>query len=234
MVVYRQPFTGDYPITQPYGMIVPGVTYKDKPHTGIDYGCPEGTPVLASADGVVQYCGNDPAGYGKHVIILHNDNKATLYAHLSDRNVVLRQKVKQGDVIGHSGNTGCSTGPHLHFEARKVWNDWRSHQDPVTFLPLMNFADVPVNAEGGIRNAELKDAEAFQPGDDLVVTAPLGCKAFRDGFHDFTVYPCGSRFRFTGDTQERNGYTYMEVVPMQRPVWIAVNDHDTQILDKSG
>ena len=141
MVSYRQPFRGEYPITQAYGVVIPGVTYKDRPHTGIDYGCPKGTPILASADGVVQYSDFDKSGYGHLVTIIHNDNKATRYAHLSERHVVLKQKVKQGDVIGLSGSTGNSTGPHLHFEARKIWCDWRSHQDPVTFLPLRTADD---------------------------------------------------------------------------------------------
>lgn len=230
MVVYRQPFAGDYQITQPYGMIVPGVTYKDRPHTGIDYGCPEGTPVLASADGVVQYCGNDPAGYGKHVIILHNDNKATLYAHLNDRNVVLKQKVKQGDVIGHSGNTGCSTGPHLHFEARRVWNDWRSHQDPVTFLPLHSSIEEPIETEPiPMPKPALQGADALGP--DVEVVAPAGAWAWnRDFSKRMTAYPCGTKLHYTGKTTERNGYTYCECYPEPVKYWVAVNDGDTQIL----
>ena len=140
-MAYRQPFKGDYPITQGYGVIIPGVTYKDRPHTGIDYGCPKGTPILASGDGVVQYSDFDNSGFGHLVTIVHNDGKATLYAHLSERHVVKMQKVKQGDVIGLSGSTGNSTGPHLHFEARSKWCDWRTHQNPVTFLPMMTVDD---------------------------------------------------------------------------------------------
>lgn len=141
MVTYRQPFKGQYPITQEYGVVIPGVTYKNRPHSGIDYGCPEGTPILASGDGVVQYAAYDGSGYGNWIVIVHPDGKATLYAHLSQRLVIPGAQVKQGDVIGMSGNTGNSTGPHLHFEARKSWGDWRSHQNPVTFLPMMTVDD---------------------------------------------------------------------------------------------
>ena len=155
MITYRQPFKGQYPITQAYGVVIPGVTYKDRPHTGIDYGCPDGTPILASGDGIVQFSDFDQSGYGKVVIIQHNDGKATLYAHLSSRNVVLKQKVKQGDIIGYSGSTGNSTGPHLHFEARKTWCDWRSHQNPVTFLPLMSVDD-------SIQTSQQSDGTAYQ------------------------------------------------------------------------
>lgn len=136
MITYRQPFKGEYPITQGYGE-------KDTSsfHTGIDYACPIGTQILASADGVVMFAGLDQTGYGKTVIIQHNDGKSTLYAHLVGIGVYLRQKVQQGEVIGLSGNTGNSTGPHLHFEARRQWNNYKTHENPVTFLPLMTFAD---------------------------------------------------------------------------------------------
>ena len=147
MITYRQPFKGQYPITQEYGVVIPGVTYKDRPHTGIDYGCPKGTPILASGDGFVKFSDYDNSGYGHLITIQHPDNKVTMYAHLSQRNVSAGQQVKQGDVIGLSGSTGNSTGPHLHFEARKIWCDWRSHQNPMTFLPLMTVDDSIVQSE---------------------------------------------------------------------------------------
>ena len=94
MVTYRQPFKEEYPVSQAYGVIIPGVTYKNRPHSGIDYACPKGTPILASGDGIVMYSDFDNSGFGHLVTIQHNDGKATLYAHLSERRVVLRQKVK--------------------------------------------------------------------------------------------------------------------------------------------
>ena len=152
---YRQPFVGDYPITQRYGEVIPGVTKNGKPHTGIDYACPVNTPVLASADGIVLKAGWDSTGYGNCVIILHAKDRATLYAHLKECAVYDNQKVHQGDVIGWSGNTGNSTGPHLHFEARKRWNDYKSHFDPMD-LPLMSVDDT-VNEECGTKNEELTE-----------------------------------------------------------------------------
>ena len=147
-MTYRQPFHGDYPITQRYGEVIPGVTYKGQPHTGIDYGCPEGTPILASADGTVMYSAYDPTGYGETIIILHELRKSTLYAHLSKRIALVNRIVRQGDIIGYSGSTGNATGPHLHFEAREKWCDFRTDRDPVAYLPLMNFAeDKPENPE---------------------------------------------------------------------------------------
>lgn len=145
MLTYRQPFKGEYPITQRYGETIT----DPKGHTGIDYGCPEGTPILASADGIVMKAGWDSTGYGNMVNILHAKDRATLYAHLKEVNVYDNQKVKQGDVVGWSGNTGNSTGPHLHFEARTRWNDYNSHFDPM-LLPLMSVDDsiLPENAGG--------------------------------------------------------------------------------------
>ena len=149
MLTYRQPFKGEYPITQKYGETIT----DPKGHTGIDYACPEGTPILASADGIVMKAGWDSTGYGNMVLILHAKDRATLYAHLKEVNVYDNQKVHQGDVVGWSGNTGNSTGPHLHFEARTRWNDYNSHFDPME-LPLMSVddtvADVPKELTEGI------------------------------------------------------------------------------------
>ena len=229
MITYRQPFKGEYPITQDYGVIIPGVTYKNRPHSGIDYGCPSSTEILAAADGVVKLSTYDSDGYGKYVIIQHSDGNATLYAHLCGRNVTENQKVKQGDVIGWSGNTGNSTGPHLHFEARRKWGDWDSHFDPRD-LPLMSFDDT-----SHTERIDLKGADAFQQGDLVKVQNELGVKGFySDAFDSYTTYLRGQAFYYAGDKTVRksNGLTYMRVVPASFSVWVAVNDGETQILDK--
>lgn len=145
MCSYRQPFRGEYPINQVFGEIVPGVTLNNKPHTGIDYLTPMGTEILASAEGQVMFAAWDRTGYGFCVIIQHTANRATLYAHLDQISVVQGQRVQQGDVIGKSGNSGYTTGPHLHFEARTQWNDIKSAFDPVQ-LPMMTIDDNAINA----------------------------------------------------------------------------------------
>ena len=255
MTNYRQPFKGTYPITQAYGELIPGVTVNNAPHTGIDYGCPEGTPILASADGTVMAAGWDLTGYGFRVIIRHEDGRATLYAHLDSISVNFRDQVRQGQEIGLSGQSGNVTGPHLHFEARRVWNDFRTHFDPVT-LPLMSFADFaagnPENPEESSQklahtsqnnsacrmlHPALKEADAFAQGDLLRVQCPDGVKAFHDtgfSYSRMSSYLQGTPFYFTGDTAVRkdNGLTYMRVVPALFSVWIAVHDGDTQLLDK--
>lgn len=153
MIEYRQPFEGEWPISQQYGEIIEGVTVG-KAHTGIDYACPNGTPILASADGIVMAASLDGSGYGLRVIIQHEARKSTLYAHLSALNCSAHDEVKQGDVIGYSGWTGNvvpkgEAGAHLHFEARRIWWDASSHQDPVTYLPLMSFAQGAGSGEQG-------------------------------------------------------------------------------------
>ena len=86
-------------------------------HAGLDLGVPVGTPVRAVEDGGVRAMEYDPRGYGHAVAVLHADGSTTMYAHLSK--VLLGEgQVRAGDVLGRSGNTGHSTGPHLHFEVR--------------------------------------------------------------------------------------------------------------------
>lgn len=87
-------------------------------HTGIDIGVPEGTLVRATADGVVEYAGDQRSGYGMVVFINHPGGFVTVYGHNSRFLVVPGQIVRAGDVIALSGNTGYSTGPHVHYEVR--------------------------------------------------------------------------------------------------------------------
>lgn len=86
-------------------------------HTGVDYGAPAGTPIQVVADGVVSFAGWQ-TGYGNVVIVQHGGKQSTLYAHMSRMLVSNGAKVRQGQIIGHVGSTGWSTGPHLHFETR--------------------------------------------------------------------------------------------------------------------
>lgn len=96
--------------------------YKSGTHPGMDFAASVGTPIKASLSGVVIGSGNmDTAGggrcraYGKWIMLKHGNGLSTLYAHLSLIGVVTGQTVTTGDIIGYSGNTGATTGPHLHF-----------------------------------------------------------------------------------------------------------------------
>jgi murein DD-endopeptidase MepM/ murein hydrolase activator NlpD len=84
-------------------------------HTGIDISAPFGSPVEATADGIVLIAEPD-AGYGREILIDHGNGFCTMYGHLSQIKVVVGQEVKRGQIIGAIGMTGKSTGPHLHYE----------------------------------------------------------------------------------------------------------------------
>ena len=93
-------------------------------HKGWDYAIGTGTPVFAAADGKVSYANwenasNHNQGFGKYVSIHHGEDYKTYYGHLNSLSVSVGTNVRKGDLIGYSGNTGSSTGPHLHFEVRK-------------------------------------------------------------------------------------------------------------------
>lgn len=107
---------GNRLVTQPYGKTkFAERAYKTKFHNGIDFQASIGTPVFAAASGKVKTVGNNGRlQYGKFVLIEHENNLTTLYAHLSRYVVQNGAKVNEGDLIGYSGNTGYSTGPHLH------------------------------------------------------------------------------------------------------------------------
>lgn len=105
-------------VTSSYGNRNHPVMKKVLAHGGLDLRAKTGTQVMSSKGGVVTYAG-EARGYGKVIIIKHNNGYETRYAHLSRIQVKTGQKVNQNQVIGLSGATGRVTGPHLHFEIRK-------------------------------------------------------------------------------------------------------------------
>lgn len=104
-------------VTSHFGNRISPFSGIQKFHEGIDIAAQTGTPVLASADGVVIKAGFG-TGYGNMVEISHGYGIRTLYAHNSRLNVKVGQHVKRGDVIAYVGDSGSSTGPHLHYEVR--------------------------------------------------------------------------------------------------------------------
>ena len=92
-------------------------TYKM--HTGIDFTAPTGTPIYATGNGRVVPAPDGASGYGNHVVIDHGFGYKTLYAHMYKSKVKMGQRIKRGQLIGYVGNTGLSSGPHLHYEVMK-------------------------------------------------------------------------------------------------------------------
>jgi hypothetical protein len=108
-------------------------------HNGIDYGIPNGTPIIAAASGTVALVGFENGGYGNYVKLSHTDGSKTYftyYAHLASAAVAAGQKFKAGTVIGYSNNTGASTGPHLHFGLKIDGQNppYKGYVDPMPYF----------------------------------------------------------------------------------------------------
>lgn len=125
---------------------------RRRPHLGVDFGAPVGTPVLASASGTVIFAGRD-GGYGRMVRIRHSGGMVTSYAHLSRISVKAGQAVAQMDVVGRVGSSGLSTGPHL---------DYRVQDSRGRFLNPMNLVSLP--SDEPIAKQYAKDFEKIRDG----------------------------------------------------------------------
>lgn len=119
-------------ITSNYGFRIHPTRHRRLFHQGVDFAAPQGSPVVAVADGVVTFSGRR-SGYGNLVEIRHADGLSTRYGHNSANLVEEGQQVRQGQRIGSVGATGTATGPHVHFE---VLRDGE-HQDPMRFAGQM-------------------------------------------------------------------------------------------------
>ncbi len=111
----------------------------DRPHRGVDYAAPTGTPIKSSGDGKIIHAGTK-GGYGKTVIVQHGQSYTTLYAHMSRIKTGIKSgtRVQQGQTIGYVGSTGYATGPHLHYEFRING----THRNPLT-VPLPHASPLP-------------------------------------------------------------------------------------------
>jgi len=101
-----------------YGMRIDPHYKVPKMHQGMDFTAPTGTPIYATGNGKVIRADSKSSGYGKHIRIDHGYGYVTLYAHMDEYKVKSGQRVERGDIIGLVGNTGKSSGPHLHYEVR--------------------------------------------------------------------------------------------------------------------
>ena len=110
-------FPTDGWITSYYGQRMSPTQNKIKMHEGLDIGAPYGTPIVSPADGIITFSG-EKAGFGKFVQIDHGYGIETLYAHNQSLYTKAGQRIKRGHLLAAVGNTGHSTGPHLHYEVR--------------------------------------------------------------------------------------------------------------------
>ena len=201
-----KPFNGNYPVTQRFGD-----TFTDpKCHKGIDYALPAGTPVLAAADGIVERAGVDNTGYGNMVLIRHLWNDGTVYGHLRNWSVQVGQKVKAGEIIGYSGNSGNSTGAHLHFEYRTKYDNYKTAIDPT---PYFTEQELPAsNASAGWYEV------VCDSGANIRMTPGGALKSW---------LPKGVRVHLTGNSSVANNLTWFEIVG---GYWVARADSEGTVL----
>jgi murein DD-endopeptidase MepM/ murein hydrolase activator NlpD len=137
--------TRSYPLIWP--ITGPITSYMGYSHPlGIDIGLDYDSvaPILAAADGTVSFAGGDPCcSYGNYVVVDHGDGLSTLYAHLDEIKVNEGAQVRQGDLLGYGGNTGHSTGKHLHFEVRTSYG----RLDPLEVLPENAAPEAPASLD---------------------------------------------------------------------------------------
>lgn len=122
---------GSYPLPNNNGM-----------HYGVDLPMPQGTPVRAITGGTVQYAGWDQMGGGNTITVQEPDGQhSQFYMHLSGFNVAAGQTIQTGQIIGYSGNTGASTGPHLHFQRMNGYPSNETAENPLPFLQSLGYGN---------------------------------------------------------------------------------------------
>ena len=229
----RYPLPNLYPITQHYGDNPGAYAYpcrSDQSHSGIDYGCPAGTPVLAAADGIVTKAGWDTSGYGVMIKVAHGMWGETLYGHLESLACAIGDMVHAGALIGVSGSSGNSTGPHLHFELHKPAGTCKQAIDPEPYI-----IDLPPDA---IRDTPPKlQADNHPPPDPAPVPILFHGKVIApDGIHirtgpsrlspDVGHLPQGYITPVIGAPVENMGVTWAPAL-----FWIADKEGDDQYLE---
>jgi murein DD-endopeptidase MepM/ murein hydrolase activator NlpD len=126
------PDTKKYRFSSHFGYRRDPFTGRSKRHTGVDFAMKPGIPIYATGDGVVESVKFELFGYGNQVVIDHGFGYKTRYAHLKSVGVGEGMKVKRGECIGLSGNSGRSSGPHLHYEVLYKGN----HVNPANYFDL--------------------------------------------------------------------------------------------------
>lgn len=173
-------------------------------HSGVDYGMVVGTKLFAAADGVIVKTEQRTTSYGVHVVINHQNGYHTLYAHMSEIAVKVGQAVKMGDYIGLSGNTGNSTGPHLHFGVYRTANSvivpneifaadpfgWR---DTINKDPMLNY---PTTDKGVLSSCVWRslDTDHYHCGDILVEDSGRRAAVFTGNWRESTYGLDGSHY----------------------------------------
>ena len=131
-------------------------------HTGYDFSCPQGNPVYVTGDGVVEEVRFELRGYGNSVLVNHGFGYKTRYAHLRNVYVAEGMTLKRGECIGETGNTGRSSGPHLHYEV--IFRN--SYVNPVNFMdfdmPEPEYRQMVEQAQAQSQNVILRTGQRIR------------------------------------------------------------------------
>ena len=132
-------------VTSGFGLRRHPILQQWRSHQGVDYGAPAGTKVKATGDGVVVFA-SQRSGYGNLIVLRHHGGYSTYYAHLRDftRGLKPGKRILQGETIGHVGQTGWATGPHLHYEFRV--HDQNRNPLTMTFQPAQPLLEIELPA----------------------------------------------------------------------------------------
>lgn len=152
----KPPLDPPFVCTSPFGE-VSGL--RNHVHKGIDIGIPMGTPVYAIDDGTVVRSDYDEGGYGYWIAIQHYSGIGSVYAHLNEQLVHTGQEVKKGEIIAYSGNSGHSTGPHLHFEIVRGDVLTGTEVDPGLYISALFEAE--------------RNAGGYNPGGTQIITLEI-------------------------------------------------------------
>lgn len=167
-------------LTSGFGMRRHPVHQRTAMHGGVDLRAPRGTPVYATADGVVERAsGNEENGMGKMVRVVHNYGFTTVYAHLDRIDARVGDYLRRGDLIGYAGSTGLANGPHLHYEVRYLQR--RLNPRPFLDWSLEDY-DVLFNEEDHVqwdslvetvrRTANVRERRSYRQGHNLSAISP--------------------------------------------------------------
>jgi hypothetical protein len=208
------------PVTQQFGENPSTYARFNIPgHNGVDVYVVTGTPIKAAAEGIVEKVSYDSGGYGNYIKIQHNDAMGiyrTLYAHLSSTSVIIGSNVYTGDIIGYSGNTGFSTGPHLHFELIVPWESefgWKDRVDPMPYLESQYLPEPIQPALGG-----------FQPNyGEAIVTATAGLNLRLEpttSSKSIGTASYGDNFEWDGEEVEKMDGTWVRMSVWAKADWL--------------
>ncbi|HVM79825.1 MAG TPA: M23 family metallopeptidase [Stellaceae bacterium] len=161
-------------LTSGFGQRMHPILGYSRMHRGVDFGAVQGTPIMAAGDGIVEKAGPD-RGYGNFVLLRHNGNYETAYAHLSrfGSGIKAGARVHQGQIIGYVGMTGLATGPHLHYEVRIGGN--QVNPLSVKMAPGRNLAGNELRAFHAV--SDEIDRQLISARQDLNLVASTGAGA---------------------------------------------------------